>query len=439
MNDETLPPPSIDGLSERSQHLLIKQLHALSDAHAVVTEDQLTDTLDSLRQDLDGQPLAALEETLDWLRDAGLYSISAPLLEEAWAAELPLDFLGRVAQDWVGSILFGLGDERGAMEVATFLEKRAIELGPSLCRDLSDLWIEWGLFESAEPLALSVHTRQPGEQSALFHLLLCAKMRGDWEQAEHWLKRLDEARVGAEAGEAAVEWNRGLIAVVRHDWATAVKAWERVGFSLPEQIGSGGDYATPGELCPVRLKISLEDVERSEGRLPRSEVVWGRRIGPARIELSGLPYHHPHFRSGDILLVDGVREGQVDYNGQSYPVVPALEVWKKSSGETLRFYGIQTQVQHVIALDRLAQKLGGEGWPISNWTRLVRRETSSGEPLLQVGLYLSPDRELSQFKDELEALIQDQRLPELFCPRYAELTGGDVHLHQSKWLEWGVE
>ena len=432
MTEEHIPPPSIEGLSERTQRLLVASLKEVNGVEEDSLSEVMEDALESLKTDLDGQALSLLEESLDWLRDAGLYLISVPLLEEAWSTELPLDFLGRVAQDWVGSVLFGLGDERGAREVALHLEKRALELGPSLCSDLCDLWIEWGLFERAVPLALAAHEQQPGEDRSIFHLMICAKMNGNWEEANKWLTCLDQHRVNPDAPrDPAVEWNRGLIAVVNRNWPEARHAWKHVGFSFPvEEKGEEEDYATAGELSPVRLKMTLDEVEASGGKLPKSEVVWGRRIGPARIELSGLPYFHPRFRCGDILLVDGVREGQVDFNGQSYPVVPALETWAPSPGETLRFYGRQTMVQHVIALDELAQRLGEAGWPIANWTRLVRRESAEGEPLLQLGLYVSPERNLLDFKEAIDALIGEGRLPQLFCSRYAELVGEDPKVHK---------
>ena len=132
MSEEQSPAPSISGLSKRSQTILMRLAQSHSQGEGL-SDSSLEEGLESLKTDLDGQPLVLLEESLDWLRDAGLYDLSIPLLEEAWSSELPLDFLGRVAQDWVGSVLFGLGDESGAKQVATHLAKRAQELGPAFC------------------------------------------------------------------------------------------------------------------------------------------------------------------------------------------------------------------------------------------------------------------------------------------------------------------
>ena len=167
-------------------------------------------------------------------------------------------------------------------------------------------------------------------------------------------------------------------------------------------------------------------------------LVWGRRIGPARVELSGIPYFHPKYQSGDILLIDGVRDGKVDLEGEVYPVSPALGVWSSSPGETFRFYGAQETLKHGIILDRFVQELGERGWAVVHWTRMIRRETPTKKPLLQVALYLPPERNMSDFHELLSNLMNAKGAPRLYCPRYAELVGEDVSIHESAWVELGV-
>lgn len=439
MSDESVPAPSIELLSTRSQNLLMGLLQNRSQ-EALLDDEQVEEALESLKSDLDGQALALLEESLDWLRDVGLYEVSIPLLEESWSADLPLDFLGRVAQDWVGSVLFGLGDESGAREIATHLSKRAYELGASFCSDLCDMWLEWGFFAEAEPLALFVHEKQPGEVSALFHLVICAKMRLAWDEAQTWLKKLDAHRGHESSPDPSIEWNRALLAVAKHNWTQARQAWQAVGFQFPQDNDhmADQDYATPGELSPIRIKIDLDTVEASQGELPRSEVVWGRRIGPARVELSGIPYYHPTMCSGDILLVDGVKEGSVELNGESYPVSPALCIWQSSPGETFRLYGVQKSLKAGILLDQFVQTLGEDGWAIVNWTRMIRKETPSQEPLIQVALYLPPERDINVFHLKLNEFMAREDAPTLYSPRYASLTQEDVQQHEQAWLELGL-
>lgn len=444
---EETPPPDISHLSERSQRLLM-ELKALQ---ASPDETSVKSAYESIKIDLDGQPLALLEETLDWLRDEGLYDLSISLLEDAWSADLPEDFLGRVAQDWVGSVLFGLGDRAGATVVARHLSKRAQELGPTFCGDLCDLWLEWGLYETGEALARFVHEAQPGEVSALFHLMICAKVKLAWDEARSWLSKLDATRTSS-AIDPAIEWNRGLLAVEAHDWTEARAAWERVGFNFPDQPApeggekssepslslEPGDYARHGELSPVRLKLSEEQRALVGAGTPHSEVVWGRRIGPARVELTGIPFYHPEYRCGDILLIDGVQDGRVELNGQQHTVVPALARWAPAPGETIKLYGEHTRLKQTMILEGFTQRLGERGWAIANWTRFARRETPSGNLLLQLTLYLPPDRDLSEFTSTLTQLQEAGKLPPLFSPRYAELTGGVAEEHERALQELGV-
>ena len=82
-------------------------------------------------------------------------------------------------------------------------------------------------------------------------------------------------------------------------------------------------------------------------------------------------------------------------------------------------------------------------WMISlkilvHWTRMIRRETPSKQPLLQVALYLPPERELSEFNQLFSAFMNSKGAPRLFNPRYAELVGEDVTAHQEAWVALGV-
>ena len=68
---------------------------------------------------------------LDVLRGRRAYPISLVIIEEGWNADLPLDLLGRLAEDWLGTVLHGLGDPAGVVEVAHHLKDRAMKLSPS--------------------------------------------------------------------------------------------------------------------------------------------------------------------------------------------------------------------------------------------------------------------------------------------------------------------
>ena len=387
---EERAPLTIDelpGLSAAARRALARALAPAAQA------EETEEALELLKRDLDGQPAEALEATLDLLREEGSYALSLELLEEAWSAELPLDLLGRVAQDWVGTVLFGLGDRAGAREVARHIRPRALELGASFCGDLCDLYLEWGLADEARPLAEEVVRAQPGDASARFHLGVCAKLRGEWA-----LARESFEEVLRHSADPATRWNRALVAVAERDWAAARAQWTALGLALP---AGEGDYAALGELTPVRLS--------GEGDAP-DEVVWGARICPARVLLTGLPYHSRRFRCGDTLLVDGVKAGEVEHAGQKHTIVPALAVWEPSPGRTARLVGPPAAPATLNALDAAARALGARGWAVAHWTRSFRRPAPAGstagegELLTQLCVYVPAERRAAELWAELCAL-----------------------------------
>jgi hypothetical protein len=378
----------LPGLSAAARRALkrVLTLPASAEAQAEATEE----ALELLKRDLDGQPAEALEGVLDLLREEGAYGLSLELLEEAWSAELPLDLLGRVAQDWVGTVLFGLGDREGARTVARHLRPRAVELGASFCSDLCDLYLEWGLADEARPLAEEVVRAQPGDASARFHLGVCAKLSGEWGLARECF---DEVLL--HSTDPATRWNRALVAVAERDWAVARAQWSALGLALPP---GEGDYAAIGELTPVRLN--------GEGGAP-DEVLWGARVCPARVLLTGLPYHHRRFRCGDTLLVDGVKAGEVEHNGARHTVVPALGVWEASTGRTVRLVGPPASPVVLGALDAATRALGARGWAVAHWTRAFPRlapagsRAGEGAPLTQLCVYVPADRSASELWADL--------------------------------------
>ena len=82
--------------------------------------------------------------------------------------------------------------------------------------------------------------------------------------------------------------------------------------------------------------------------------------------------------------------------------------------------------------------LGERGWAIVHWTRMVRRETSAGKPLLQVALYLPPDRQAQAFNELLTAFSSAEGTPRLYSPRFAHLVGEPVKPHRQMWEALGV-
>jgi hypothetical protein len=378
------------------------------------------DLLEAIKQNLDGQELVALETTLDDLRDHGAYQLSVPLLEEAWNAELPLDFLGRVVQDWVGTVLFGLGDRKGAHQVAKHLMTRVQSLGATFASDFCDLLLEWEFFDLGEKIATWVAQKQPGDLSAQFHLGICAKMKCEWEKAA-----LHFEKVAQSQEDPSTQWNLALMAVAQKQWTQARSLWQKVGFQIPD---GEGDYAMAGELSPIRLSLP-------SGFPARSEVIWGTRIGPARVQLTNLPYYHPHFKCGDILLIDGVKSGEVDYQEQKYPITPALAVWQKDRGESYRLFALYQGPQEHQKLTQAIHTLAQDAWVLTDWTERLPVYDPQGNLLVQLGIYIPVQRQAIELLKPLHELT-DQL--DLFHPQWAEVTGQNPEIHLKKLMEWGL-
>lgn len=62
-----------------------------------------------------------------------------------------------------------------------------------------------------------------------------------------------------------------------------------------------------------------------------AEVVWGRRLDPARIEVLSIPLPSSGRRWGEVVLHDGVPNGErITAAGPSYPVFDEIELWAPS-------------------------------------------------------------------------------------------------------------
>ena len=301
---------------------------------------------------LDGRHPDDLVEALDALREVGAYPVSLVVLEEAWAAELEDDLAGRIAEDWVGTVLHGLGDRAGAGEVAAHLVKPSLMRGPRFAGELGHVFLAWRLVAQATPLLEAAARQLGGDASVQFDYGVLLKLQGDFAGAQARFERVLEKH----PEERSASWNLGICATALGDWALARRAWTAVGFRLPE---GDGDFARPGEPTPVRL-------ETREGARVEHEVVWGLRMCPARVRLTGIPCFPRDATHGDTVLVDGEPVTEVaGLEGRPTPVLPALATLERLGGETLSAFSHQPA--------ELAEALRARGWPAADWTGIAGR------------------------------------------------------------------
>ncbi|HEX7187844.1 MAG TPA: tetratricopeptide repeat protein [Actinomycetes bacterium] len=185
-----------------------------------------------------------------------------------------------------------------------------------------------------------------------FDLALTHKFLRDWPAARrHGLLAAELAADGP--GEPAW-WNLGIAATALHDWPTARRAWAAYGVDIAPGDGPiEGDYGT----TPVRIRTA-------DGQ----EVVWCRRLDPARAVIHSVPLPGSGRRWGETVLHDGVPNGERVTGGQTYPVFDEIELWAPSevpvSSVELRLSGDDD----LVALQDLGS---AEGIEVEAWSTVV--------------------------------------------------------------------
>jgi hypothetical protein len=217
----------------------------------------------------------------------------------------------------------------------------------------------------AEMLARVV-AAEPDNAAAWFDLGLAHKHLGNWRDcAEANLRALE---ISSEPGDPAW-WNLGIAATALREWALARWAWRGYGIEH-SKLGEGSD---PIELDwdsnPVRIRSKDGD---------RVEVVWGRRLCPARIRIENIPYPASEHRWGDVVLHDGAPNGERIVGKTSYPVFDELERWSPSEIPTLRADVRCRNDDDAVALVELFRdaRFDAEDWSAS--VRELCQECSEG-------------------------------------------------------------
>lgn len=336
----------------------------------------------------EGRSANDLEALLDALRDRGAYPISLEVLEAAWNSDLPADRLGRIAEDWIGTVLHGIGDRAGAREVAAHLARTSEVHGPQFQGDLGHVLLGWDLPDEAAPLIERAAAALPGDLAAQFNLGLVCKGRRAWDRAaaafELVLKHRDEP---------AARWNLGIASVARRDFATARACWTALGIALPpgdgDYIGASGD--------PVAVRVAVDRAAHPDAPVEH-EVLWADRLGPARAVLRGMARFSTH-DYGDTVIIDGAPVGEAHHEGRPVPIVPLLDRYAPGGGRRVTLTGPnEPGFPARPALARLVSKLNADGWPTADLTGV-----GGGASTLHLALLIPPSRDPADALARLEA------------------------------------
>ena len=233
----------------------------------------------------------------------------------------------------------------------------------------------------ADRIAEEILRRDPRAGAMWFDRALLAKWRRDWPAAaEHGARALELVPPRKRGGEPAA-WNLAIAATAQRDWATARRGWRDFGLDV-----SGAADAPVDEdfgPAPVRLNPPPRYVGQDEvlvdGRVGDTEVVWGTRVDPTRIQLVSVPSPGSGHRYGDVVLHDGDTQGTRRLGDEELGVFNEIEIWERSTRPTLsvQVTAAGEDAEQLVA-DLEAAGLAGEDWTTN--MRMLCRVCSEGSP-----------------------------------------------------------
>jgi hypothetical protein len=232
--------------------------------------------------------------------------------------------------------------------------------------------IDDGRYEDAGELLTRAADLEPWLSESWLNLALLHKFRHDWEQARAAGLRA-VALLEKDAG-APDWWNVGIAATALQDWPLARRAWQAYGLRVPGSGHGHGPGSPSGSDEPLGMNLGGAAVRLSPDG--EAEVVWGRRLDPARVEVLNIPLPSSGRRWGEVVLHDGAPRGErttagVPSGGRPavYPVFDEIELWAPSSVPTwVVLIEAATQTDR-DALERLA---ADAGYAAEDWSSSVR-------------------------------------------------------------------
>lgn len=243
------------------------------------------------------------------------------------------------------------------MELFDFSKKKASSLIEAAQQLESD-----GKVDEAIAAYLKAIDYDPKNPVLYYNLGLIYKYRGAWLQSFEYNQKAH----ALDPEDEAACWNLGIAATALRNWAVARDTWKEYGIEIEE---GEGPIAMDFGLSPVRLNPD-------DG----GEVVWARRIDPARARIDNIPFLETGFHYGDVVLNDGAPVGYRMLNEREYSVFNVLELFESSAYTT----GIMlVEVDSDADLDTLEESFSATRSHFENWTlntRMLCRACSEGRP-----------------------------------------------------------
>ena len=221
---------------------------------------------------------------------------------------------------------------------------------------------EAGDVKGAHAAYTAARALDPTWSAPIYNLGLLYKYCREWKRSLEY----NQLAVQLSPDDQASWWNLGIAATALADWGEARRAWEACGIKPPP--GDGAPVFNFG-LTPIRLDPEGE-----------AEVVWARRLDPARAEITSIPLPSSRFRWRDVVLTDGAEEGRRTVEDRTYPVFNVLQLLSRSEFQTVVVELGSANDAAIDALHTLAAEegIGTEYWGMS--TRILCRACSLGIP-----------------------------------------------------------
>jgi hypothetical protein len=194
-----------------------------------------------------------------------------------------------------------------------------------------------------------------------YNLGLLRKRQHNWEES----LRCNQRAVALDPTDEAAWWNLGIAATAIENWDEARRAWKAFGVKIPEGEG------------PIEMNIGLTPIRINPDESP--EVIWCRRIDPARAIIAGIPLPESEHRYGDLLLHDGAPNGYRKVGKNEVPVFDELELLSVSEFGTFEAIVDGAAQKDIEALVEQAEQAGlsAEDW---STLRHLCKACSEGRP-----------------------------------------------------------
>jgi hypothetical protein len=219
-----------------------------------------------------------------------------------------------------------------------------------------------GDIAGAEAAYRAASSAAPEWSAPVYNLGPLYKYEGRWQESLIY----NQQAANLAPDDEASWWNLGIAATALGDWSEARRAWTACGMEV--RPGDG-----PPEFEWGHTPVPLDP----DGQ---AEVVWARRIDPARARIVSVPLPTSPFHWGDLVLTDGAEEGQRIVDGRVYSVFNVLHLLAPSGFRTFVIELATTQPEALAAFEACATDHSGAAEDWGSFTAILCAQCSRGLP-----------------------------------------------------------